>query len=93
MVTGAVSDETAQTPSLSQRVPATQGTTSNTAGCALPRSRLPVLPGAPRPTLHIRNGVSRVCLTTDYSDALIKPEGPGDTNKKATLQQYVVDRN
>ena len=41
--TRAVSVETAQTPSLSQRVPATQGTTPSTAGCALPRSRLPVL--------------------------------------------------
>ena len=55
--TGAVSVETAQTPSLSQRVPATQGTTANTAGCALPGSGLPVLPVAPRPTLHFRNGV------------------------------------
>ena len=71
MVTRAVSDETAQTPSLSQRVPATQGTTANTAGCALPGSRLPVLPGAPRPTLHFRNGVIEyVLLQTTQTPSL-----------------------
>ena len=67
----AVSVETAQTPSLSQRVPATQGTTANTAGCALPGSRRPVLPVAPRPTLHFRNGVSEhVLLQTALTPSL-----------------------
>ena len=32
----------------------------------------------------------RSCLRRDRSDALIKPEGPGDTKKKTTLQQYRV---
>ena len=60
--TRAVSDETAQTRPLSQRVPTTQNTTPNTADCALPGSRLPVLPAAPPPALHLRNGVSEHVL-------------------------------
>ena len=82
MVTGAVSDETAQTPSLSQRVSATQGTTPNTAGCALPGSRLPVLPVVPRPTLHFRNGVSEYVLQQTTQTPSLSQSFPATQNKK-----------
>ena len=93
MVAGAVSDETAQTPSLSQRVQATQGTTPNTAGCALPGSQLPVLPVVPRPTLHFRNGVSECVLLQTTQTPSLSQRVPATQNKKTTLQQYVVDGN
>ena len=92
MVTGTVSDETAQTPSLSQRVPATQGTTPNTVGCALPGSRLPVLPIAPRPTLHFRNGVTEQVLLQTAQTPSLSQRVPAK-KLKTTLQQYVVDGN
>ena len=51
--------------------PGNSGTTANTAGCALPGSRRPVLPVAPRPTLHFRNGVSEhVLLQTALTPSL-----------------------
>ena len=82
MVTGAVSVETAQTPSLSQRVPATRGTKANTVSCALPRSRLPVLPVAPRSMMHFRNGVSEhVSLQTAQTPSLSQ-RVPATQNKK-----------
>ena len=82
VVTGAVSDETAQTPSLSQRVPATRGATANTVGCALSGSGRPVLPVAPRPTLHFRNGViERVLLQTALTPSLSQ-RVPATQNKK-----------
>ena len=82
MVTGPVSDETAQTPSLSQRVPATQGTTPNTVGCALPGSRRPVLPVAPRQTLHFGNGVSEHVLLQTALTPSLSQRVPATQNKK-----------
>ena len=72
-----VSDETAQTPSFGQRVPATRGTTANTAGCACPGHdfRYCRLCRDPR---HFRNGVSEHVFDQPTQDALVQPEGPSD---------------
>ena len=56
-------------------------------------SRRPVLPAAPRPTLHFRNGVSehvslQTALTPSSSQRVLATQ-----RSKTTLQQHVVDGN
>ena len=62
--------------------PGNSGTTANTAGCALPGSGLPVLPVAPRPTLHFRNGVSEHVLPQTAQTPSLSQRVPATQNKK-----------
>ena len=47
-----------------------------------------MLPAVPRPTLHFRNGVNENVFDQTAQDALVQPEGPGDSvkNHPATVR-------
>ena len=62
--------------------PGNSGPTANTAGCALPGSGLPVLPVAPRPTLHFRNGVSEHVLPQTALTLSLSQRVPATQSKK-----------